>query len=284
MKKLFIFVAVLFVLMSQYAYAVDYYSSNGYHFYSPVEINESLIVTGDLTGLTTPITFEQGGTGISAWTQYLIPYADTTTSIGQIAIGDDGQVLTSGGAGVAPAFEAAAGGGATYREMTLLPQGAVLDDDNPAVIDVVESSGTGTPRFYRAKFDDGDSDAINYSFTMPSDYTASADVILDIIWYSDEDVAENVVWAVQVSASTPNADADIEAQACDTTDTVTDSADGNGAKAPLMATLTIDYANMDGAIAGDSIILRFSRLGADGSDTHTNECYMKEIHLKIPRS
>jgi len=219
-----------------------------------------------------------------ARTQYLIPYASTTTAMTGIAIGDDGQVLTSGGAGVAPSFEDAAGGGATYREMTLLPQGAVLDDDNPAVIDVVESSGTGTVRFYRAKFDDGDSDAINYSFTMPSDYTASADVILDIIWYSDEDVAENVVWAVQVSASTPNADADIEAQACDTTDTVTDSADGNGAKAPLMATLTIDYANMDGAIAGDSIILRFSRLGADGSDTHTNECYMKEIHLKIPRS
>jgi len=45
-----------------------------------------------------------------ARTQYLIPYADTTTSFSQIAIGTDGQVLTSGGAGVAPSFEDAAGG------------------------------------------------------------------------------------------------------------------------------------------------------------------------------
>jgi len=53
----------------------------------------------------TDISFADGGTGISSWTQYLIPYAATTTSIGQIAIGDDGQVLTSGGAGVAPSFK-----------------------------------------------------------------------------------------------------------------------------------------------------------------------------------
>ena len=53
----------------------------------------------------TDVGFAHGGTGLSAWTQYLIPYADTTTSIGQIAIGTAGQVLTSGGAGVAAAFE-----------------------------------------------------------------------------------------------------------------------------------------------------------------------------------
>ena len=42
-----------------------------------------------------------------ARTQYLIPYASSTTAFGEIAIGTDGQVLTSGGAGVAPSFEAA---------------------------------------------------------------------------------------------------------------------------------------------------------------------------------
>ena len=66
---------------------------------------------GALTGLITPITFGQGGTGLATWTQYLIPYADTTTSIGQIAIGTAGQVLTSGGAGVAPSFQTGVGGG-----------------------------------------------------------------------------------------------------------------------------------------------------------------------------
>lgn len=57
----------------------------------------------------TDVAFADGGTGISSWTQYLIPYAATTTSIGQIAIGTAGQVLTSNGAGAAPTFQASSG-------------------------------------------------------------------------------------------------------------------------------------------------------------------------------
>lgn len=55
---------------------------------------------------STPLGVAAGGTGESSFTQYLILYADTTGSLSQISIGSDGQVLTSGGAGVAPAFEA----------------------------------------------------------------------------------------------------------------------------------------------------------------------------------
>ncbi len=58
----------------------------------------------------TDVAVADGGTGKSSWTQYLIPYADTTTSFSQIAIGTDGQVLTSGGAGVAPSFESITAG------------------------------------------------------------------------------------------------------------------------------------------------------------------------------
>ena len=59
----------------------------------------------------TDIGVAHGGTGKSSWTQYLIPYADTTTSFSQIPIGTDGQVLTSNGAGSAPSFQDAGGGG-----------------------------------------------------------------------------------------------------------------------------------------------------------------------------
>lgn len=58
----------------------------------------------------TDVAVADGGTGKSSWTQYLIPYADTTTSFSQIAIGTSGQVLTSNGAGAAPSFQAASGG------------------------------------------------------------------------------------------------------------------------------------------------------------------------------
>ncbi len=54
-----------------------------------------------------------GGTGKSSWTQYLIPYANTTTSFNQIPIGDSGQVLTSNGAGSVASFQNATGGAQT---------------------------------------------------------------------------------------------------------------------------------------------------------------------------
>jgi len=61
----------------------------------------------------TDVAVADGGTGKSSWTQWLIPYADTTTSFAQIAIGTAGQILTSNGAGAAPTFQNAAGGGAS---------------------------------------------------------------------------------------------------------------------------------------------------------------------------
>ena len=58
--------------------------------------------------MATKLLGNQGGTGLSAFTQYLLFYATSTTSIGQIPIGTAGQVLTSNGAGVAPSFQAGA--------------------------------------------------------------------------------------------------------------------------------------------------------------------------------
>ena len=53
----------------------------------------------------TDVAVADGGTGKSSWTQYLIPYADTTTSFSQIAIGTSGEVLTSHGVGFSPTFQ-----------------------------------------------------------------------------------------------------------------------------------------------------------------------------------
>lgn len=76
--------------------------------FGAIDISQSAAITGVLP-------FANGGTGLASWTQYLIPYAATSTSIGQIAIGTAGQVLTSNGAGAAPSFQTpSAGGGATY--------------------------------------------------------------------------------------------------------------------------------------------------------------------------
>ena len=174
--------------------------------------------------------------------------------------------------------------GATYREITFLPHTAGFDPTNPAIVDWVASSGTGLMRFPRAKFDDGENDTQHYTFIMPSDATASSAWILDIYSYSDEDVDENVVWGVQISATSDNDADNVEEQAADTVDTAIENYDKSEAKASCKVSMTIDYANCDGAVAGDEVDFIFYRVGADGSDDHTNEVYLRRLHLKIPRS
>ena len=66
-----------------------------------------------LTGLTTDLTVAQGGTGAGTFAANGILYGNGTSAIGATAVGTDGHVLTSNGSGVAPTFQAAAGGGAT---------------------------------------------------------------------------------------------------------------------------------------------------------------------------
>jgi trimeric autotransporter adhesin len=63
-----------------------------------------------LTGLTTDLTVAQGGTGAGTFTANGILYGNGTGAIGATAVGTATHVLTSNGAGVAPTFQAAAGG------------------------------------------------------------------------------------------------------------------------------------------------------------------------------
>jgi hypothetical protein len=61
----------------------------------------------------TDLAVPDGGTGAGTFAAYGILYGNGTSAIGATAVGTAGHILTSNGAGVAPTFQAAAGGGAT---------------------------------------------------------------------------------------------------------------------------------------------------------------------------
>jgi microcystin-dependent protein len=131
----------------------DIYSNN-WNVENDGTINCSSIVP------TTEIAVADGGTGKSSWTQYLIPYADTTTSFSQIAIGTSGQVLTSNGAGSAPSFQTLSGipTGSIFNWATSsAPTGYLICDGSAvsrttysalfAVISTTYGSGDGSTTF-----------------------------------------------------------------------------------------------------------------------------------------
>ena len=64
-----------------------------------------------LTGLTTDLSVAQGGTGAGTFTANGVLVGNGTGAVTATAVGTSGQVLTSNGAGSAPTFQAAAGGG-----------------------------------------------------------------------------------------------------------------------------------------------------------------------------
>ena len=104
-----------------------------------------------------------------ARTQYLIPYAGTTTSFSEIAIGEDGDVLTSGGVGVAPSFEAGGGGGATTELDNL---GTVaINTDLISDTDSTDDLGSTTKYWANAYIDEVYTPAIQF----PASQSASAD-------------------------------------------------------------------------------------------------------------
>jgi len=181
--------------------------------------------------------------------------------------------------------DAGAGGGATYREITLLPESSVLDDNNPPAITVVESTGTGTPRFRVANFDASTDEIIYWTFVLPSDYTASSSPIVDVYWYSDDTGAnETCAWGIQVSATTEADTDDMLEQACDA-DVLVVTEDVNTTEATrLMKTSgTLTYATyMDGAAAGDVITIRFFR--DVSADDLSSDASLHSVHIKIPRS
>jgi len=82
-----------------------------------VTVSTAAACTGESATVATITGLAPDTQNTYARTQYLIPYAGTTTSFSEIAIGDDGQVLTSNGAGSAPTFQAAAAGSGDLKQM-----------------------------------------------------------------------------------------------------------------------------------------------------------------------
>ena len=74
-----------------------------------LESSNVTITGGSITGIT-DITVADGGTGASTFTANGVIFGNGTSALGVTAVGTAGQVLTSGGSGVAPSFSNIDGG------------------------------------------------------------------------------------------------------------------------------------------------------------------------------
>ncbi len=89
-------------------------------------------LTSDVSG-TLPV--ESGGTGQTAWTQYLMLYADTANSLSQVPIGTSGQVLTSNGGGSVASFQEVNAANKALSNLAFVAINTALLPDTAGVLD-----------------------------------------------------------------------------------------------------------------------------------------------------
>jgi len=119
-------------------------------------------------------------------------------------------------------------------------------------------------------FDDTIIEKVYVSLRVPSN-RASADV-LKIQWSNSVSSTANIVWQAQIWKVTPNSDTD-DAIGSATFATTNLSAADAGVGTRQLQEIEISLANFDSAVAGDRILIKLFRDGADAGDTMTEDGY-----------
>lgn len=175
-------------------------------------------------------------------------------------------------------------GNSIYTEYYIDASEAVLDDTlPPGALAVVESTGTGTPRFNTLQFDPAQDEFCYLTFVVPSEFRLTAIPIqLEVLWYSnDTGATENPIWAAQVSATTEgDADTVLE-QAATAANTVSDTV--NATEANRLISSTISLSTDDSIAAGDLVTITFYRDGDAAGDDLTSDAIVIGWRLRIPR-
>lgn len=232
------------------------------------------------------------GVSVSTTTEGLILPQHATdcstagTAEGQVCWEADANTLWVGN-GATVTQIGAGGSGPSYWQRTLLPESSILDDASAPALTIVESTGTGTPRFRVADFDATTDEIVYWTFVVPSDM-AAGDWLLDINWFTNDTGAnEDAIWAAQISCTTEgDADTQIE-QISGSANTASENCNATEANRLISTTLTL--SNLDSVAAGDICTLRFFRdaddsVGDADNDGLTSDARLEAINLKIPRA
>jgi hypothetical protein len=157
-------------------------------------------------------------------------------------------------------------------QITLSPGAALTPDGTttnlaPSLTRMKSSATAPAPYLFLLSFDATVEEWCSWQFRMPPDFASAP--VAKVQWKAASATSGGVVWGVQLAAVTP-ADASnlTSAKAFATVNTASTTVPGT---AGYLAETSITLTNNDSLAAGDLVILRLSRVVADGSDTATGD-------------
>lgn len=150
---------------------------------------------------------------------------------------------------------------------------ATLPDDStgnlaPGVRPVKSSAAAPSPYFLQMLFDGATRDEqCQWAFRMPDDYASGP--VLKCQYKMASATTGAIILAGRIAAVTPGDSTDVDAKAFGTVNN--SAADTVPGTAGFMKEVSITLTNADSLAAGDFVIVWFSRLQSNGSDTASGD-------------
>lgn len=157
----------------------------------------------------------------------------------------------------------------TTRSMQLSPGAAALPDGSannlaPALMRAKGAEAAPAKHFLYLAFDAAQAESAYWTFRMPGAYASGG--TLKLLWTANA-IAGSVVWAAQLGAITAgDPDTPLEHALAAATSATTPV---NTTEARRLVETTIVLANLDAVTAGDLVVIRVYRDGANAADTCT---------------
>ncbi len=190
-----------------------------------------------------------------------------------VAVGTSGHVLTSGGAGVAPTFQASHSATAGKHTIWVPALAMFGSDTNGAELETVETTAT-RPDLKVLDFDPGTREHAQFSVAFPKSWNLGT-VTFKPFWSPGNTNTSNCIWALQGVAVSDNDTADV---AYGTAQTSTDAGIGtieDVQVGPESAAITIGGSPAD----ADLCFFQVYRDAASGSDGFTGDARLLGIKL-----
>lgn len=195
--------------------------------------------------------------------------APSTPAAGVLAVyaGTDHKIHTLDSTAVNTALGAAAG--SVTRTLQLPITAAIFPDGSATNLSAgtqrQKSSATApAPYYQQLTFDPAALWWADWGVFMPTEYVSGP--IMQVVYKMTSAVTGNVIWNASVAAFTPGTDTtDMDAKAFATVNTLTVAVPAT--TAGRLATAAITLTNADSVAAGDFVVFRLGRDGANASDT-----------------
>ncbi len=226
------------------------------------------------SGLSTPVSADNGGTGQSSYNAGDILYASDSTTLSKLAAGSDGEVLKL--ASGIPSWAAESGG--TIPDKVYYYKASDFDALETNFAPLNQDNGS-TSRILSRAFNDTIEEFVNFSFKAPSDIDTSGTVTFRVWMYAATAVASRFVQLAFDHRAVDNSESwDGSYTSVDSGDLAIDGTQDDITE----ATWTETVSNL-GWSADDFVMARLSRIAPSGTNLN-GDLYVVGFSVEIPRA